>query len=129
MNTSPAGSSFAPLRCASRLLNRFALLVAGTRIFPLYGVLRHRGRRSGKLYEIPVVVRSSLGGLVIPMPWGQSTDWFLNVKAAGGCTILWKGREYLLTEPSVVSVRESFGAFQASFMARMGIQECCLLRV
>ena len=69
-------------RLATRLFNPLAMLLAGTRIFPLYGVLEHRGRRSGKLFRTPVVVRPTVDGFVVPMPWGEGTDWYRNVKAA-----------------------------------------------
>jgi hypothetical protein len=70
---------------ATRVFNRFTMLLAGTRLLPLYGVLVHRGRRSGKTFRTPVVVRPTNDGFIIPMPWGQGTDWaaFSPVEQAG----------------------------------------------
>src|SRR5689334_14552823 len=79
---------------ATRILNPLVLRLAGTRALPLYGVLQHRGRRSGKPFRTPVVVRPSSDGFVVPMPWGERTDWYRNVRAAGQCVIRWKGRDY-----------------------------------
>jgi hypothetical protein len=57
----------------ARLLNSLVLRFAGTRFFPLYGVIEHRGRRSGRIFHTPVVVRPLADGFVVPMPWGERT--------------------------------------------------------
>src|SRR5215210_6593579 len=82
------------LQNAARPVNRLVLLLAGTRFRPLYGVISHRGRRSGQLFRTPVVVRPTSDGFVVPMPWGERTDWNRNVRAAGACVIRWKDRDY-----------------------------------
>ena len=99
------------VRGLARVFNPFVMLMAGTPLLPLYGVIEHRGRRSGKLFRTPVVVRPPDDGLIVPMPWGESTDWYRNVRAAGRCTIRWKGRDYAVTDPHVLDV----GAAGASF--------------
>jgi deazaflavin-dependent oxidoreductase (nitroreductase family) len=107
------------------------LLVAGTRLFPLYGVITHRGRRSGIAYRTPVVVRPTSDGFVVPMPWGESTDWYRNVRAASDCVIRWKGRDYRVGQPEVIdtaAAKASFGAMTRAAMARVGIQQCLRLR-
>ena len=88
-----------------RLSIRFGNLarpMAGSRWMPLYGVLRHTGRRSGRTYEIPVVVRERPGGFLIPMPFGPSTQWAKNVIAAGGGTLRHKGKTVDFDSPEVV---------------------------
>ena len=59
-----------PARLFNSLLSRFA----GRRFFPLYGVIEHRGRRSGRIFHTVVVVRPVAEGFVVPMPWGERTD-------------------------------------------------------
>lgn len=86
----------------TRVFNRLTMLLAGTRWLPLYGVIEHRGRRSGKLFHTPVVVRPLRDGFIVPMPWGEGTDWYRNVRAAGGCTVRWRGREFSCTAPTFV---------------------------
>ena len=116
---------------AMRIGNRLVLPIAGTRMVPLYGVLTHRGRRSGKTFHTPVVARPSGDGFVIPMPWGESTDWYRNVRAAGGCTLRWKGHDYALTDPELipdVAHAPGFGPFQRRMMARLGITDALRLR-
>ncbi len=127
----PSPRARSPLLGLTRVFNKLVLPLAGTRWMPLYGVLEHRGRRSGKVFRTPVVVRSTTDGFVVPMPWGETTDWCRNVRAAGGCRIRWKDREYLLTDPEVVdtaAVGATFGAFQRRMMQRFNIQQVMRLR-
>lgn len=115
----------------ARVFNKVVLPLAGTRWMPLYGVLEHRGRRSGKLFRTPVVVRPAPDGLIVPMPWGETTDWYRNVTAAGGCRIRWKERVYVLTAPEVLDTSASGAAFNSSMrstMRRFGIQRVLHLR-
>jgi deazaflavin-dependent oxidoreductase (nitroreductase family) len=117
-------------RDVARLFNRLVLVLAGTRLLPLYGVLEHRGRRSGKAYRTPIVVRSIGDGFIVPMPWGEGTDWCRNVHAAGECVIRWKGRDYPMVQPEVIDVataRAAFGAMQQSMMNRFAITHCLRL--
>jgi deazaflavin-dependent oxidoreductase (nitroreductase family) len=76
--------------------------LAGQPWFPIWARLYHRGRTSGKDYQIPVAVLVSPDSFVIALPYGTKTNWVLNVQAAGGCTIHWKGRDYPVTEPQLV---------------------------
>ncbi len=113
-------------RIATRLFNPVAMLLAGTRIFPLYGVLEHRGRRSGKRFRTPVVVRPTSDGFIVPMPWGESTDWYRNVRAAGEAVIRWNGRTYAVDRPEVLDAHAApggFSAFQRKGMTRFGIRK------
>jgi deazaflavin-dependent oxidoreductase (nitroreductase family) len=82
--------------------NRIALLLAGHRFFLLWVVLRHRGRRTGKDYAVPLAVIPTATSFIIAMPWGRETDWIRNVRAAGRCTVRWKGADYECTEPTFV---------------------------
>ena len=119
------------MRRAGRFLNPLALRLAGTRLLPLYGVIEHHGRRSGKVYRTPVVVQPTRDGFVVPLPWGEVTDWCRNVRAAGGCVVRWKGRDYRMVRPEVVDdaaeARAEFGGFERFMMRRLGIN--CSLRL
>jgi deazaflavin-dependent oxidoreductase (nitroreductase family) len=118
-------------RILTRLFNPLAMLLAGTRLLPLYGVIHHRGRKSGKPFATPVVVRPTPDGCIVPMPWGEGTDWFRNVRAAGGCQIRWKGRDFTLVQPEVIdsaAAGDAFGAFARGGLARFGITRCLQLR-
>ncbi len=87
---------------AVKTFNRFALLLAGRRLMPLWGVLRHRGRRSGREYSTPVAVITTPDAYFIGLPWGSGTDWVRNVRAAGRCTLRLRGRDHECTDPELV---------------------------
>ncbi len=87
---------------ASKQFNKLAVRIAGHRFFPLWAVLRHRGRKSGKEYSVPVAVISTDTTFVIALPWGRGTDWVRNTRAAGRCTVRWKGVDYECTDPTFV---------------------------
>ncbi len=118
------------LRAATRLFNPLVLLLAGTPLMPLYGVMKHRGRRSGKAFRTPIVVRRIDDGFIVPMPWGERTDWYRNGRAAGECVVRWKGRDYPLVQPELLdsaAAKAAFGASQQAAMARFGIIQCLRL--
>ncbi len=105
---------------SAKSFNRFAIRLAGHRLFPLWAVLRHRGRKSGKEYSIPVAVMASQGQFTIALPWGRETDWVRNTMAAQGCTIRWKGTDYACTNPTFVDKQEALKV--AKGIARFGVQ-------
>jgi len=66
---------------------------------PGFGVVVHRGRRSGRLYQTPVNVFAAEDGYVLALTYGPDTDWVKNVLAAGGCELRTRGRAIRLTSP------------------------------
>jgi len=112
-------------------LRRLAILggpttrpVSGRRWLPLYGVLHHVGRRSGREYATPVVVRWTGDGVFVPLPFGAGTDWYRNAVAAGGVRVTWKGRDHWLADPVVVerqSARPAFSGVMHGLMRLAGI--------
>ena len=116
---------------AARLLNPLVLRLTGTRLLPFYGVLEHRGRRSGRLYRTPVVVRPTRDGFVVPTPWGDRTDWYRNIRASGTCVVRWKGRDYRMADPELVERSAAEAAFARPLrpLVRLfGIGHCLRLR-
>ena len=77
-------------------------VLAGRRGIPLWAVVRHRGRVSGRSLAVPVAVVGTPDGFVINLPWGAGTNWVRNVLAAGGCTIRWKGVDHVVEHPRIV---------------------------
>jgi deazaflavin-dependent oxidoreductase (nitroreductase family) len=74
-------------------LNPLTRRLARSRFGP-FSLVRHVGRRSGKPYETPIIMSRVPGGFVIELTYGPDVDWHKNVLAAGGCTVVWRGREY-----------------------------------
>jgi deazaflavin-dependent oxidoreductase (nitroreductase family) len=66
---------------------------------PGLGVIIHRGRRSGRLYQTPVNVFAAGDGYVFALTYGPDTDWVKNVLAAGGCELRTCGHAISLTSP------------------------------
>jgi deazaflavin-dependent oxidoreductase (nitroreductase family) len=66
---------------------------------PGFGVIVHRGRRSGRYYQTPVNVFGTSGGYVIALTYGPGTDWVKNVLAAGGCELRTRGQAIRLESP------------------------------
>ena len=65
------------------------------------------------------------------MPWGETTDWYRNVRAASGCRVRWKDRVYVLDQPEVMDLSAAgaaFGGFQRSMLRRLKIQKVLRLR-
>jgi deazaflavin-dependent oxidoreductase (nitroreductase family) len=78
-------------------LNRVVIHIAPW--MPGFGVVVHRGRRSGNLYRTPVNVFTAEDGYVFALTYGPDTDWVKNVLAAGGCELRTRGRTIRLTSP------------------------------
>ncbi len=66
---------------------------------PGLGVVVHRGRRSGRLYQTPVNVFPGEDGFVLALTYGPDTDWVKNVLAAGGCELRTRGHTVRLVSP------------------------------
>ncbi|WP_082461987.1 nitroreductase family deazaflavin-dependent oxidoreductase [Agromyces sp. Leaf222] len=90
-----------------RLVNATAPVaraLAGRRWMPVWGVIRHRGRKSGTAYETPIAVVPTKDAAIvmIGLPWGAKTNWARNVIAADGASLRWKGRDVELVQPRIV---------------------------
>jgi deazaflavin-dependent oxidoreductase (nitroreductase family) len=87
-------------RLNRRVTNRVLGPAAGR--LPFFGVIHHRGRRSGRSYRTPVNVFRSGDGFVVALTYGR-TDWVRNVLASSGCEIEQRGRRYRATSPRLIS--------------------------
>jgi deazaflavin-dependent oxidoreductase (nitroreductase family) len=90
-----------------------ALRVAETGRIPIWAVVRHRGRRSGKLYSTPIAIRPTPDGFVLPLPWGEGTDWCRNLRAAGGGIVRWGGADIEVDGPEIIDTADALPAFDA----------------
>ena len=99
------------VRAAARLINPLILLIAGRRWMPILGVLRHRGRVSGRMYATPLGMRPLGNSFVMPRTFGENAAWYRNVLAAGWCVVTYKGRDYTLVGPEVIDYASAAPAF------------------
>lgn len=81
--------------------NRLTGRVAGK--LPGFAIVIHRGRRSGKEYRTPVNAFRTPDGYRIALTYGPDSDWTRNVRAAGGCDLIVRGRRVTLRDPQLIT--------------------------
>ena len=72
---------FGPL---TKVLNPVVVKLAGRRHVKFAAQIRHTGRRSGRQYVTPASARLAGDTFVIPLTFGNQSDWSRNVRAAFG---------------------------------------------
>ena len=99
-----------PLRNALRQLTRvmrpLALRSAGKE-GSANSVITHVGRRSGRVYQTPVVAVAHGDSFLIALPYGERTDWLKNVLAKGSATLITGGKTYQVDRPEVIPMAEA----------------------
>jgi deazaflavin-dependent oxidoreductase (nitroreductase family) len=92
---------------------------------PGFGVVVHKGRRSGRTYETPVNVFPTASGVRIALTYGADSDWVRNVIAAGGCELRTRGRTLTLTAPKVVRdpARSGTRAFERRVLDALRVED------
>lgn len=127
-----AGTATAPykprfggvLRRAVRFGNRLMVGVAGKRWNPIFAIVEHVGRSSGRRYATPVAARRVAHGFVVSLAFGPQVDWYRNLVEAGGGTIRWRDRTYAVGAPMPVDRATAVAAFntvQRLFLRVSGI--------
>ena len=116
-------------------LNPVMRKLAGRRHMRMAAEIRHVGRRSGRPYVTPAGARLTGDTFVIPLTFGNQSDWSRNVRAAGGCTIRLEGTEYRAVQPELADrdqaapvVRAAFGPVERAMFRMLGIRQYLLLR-
>lgn len=84
------------LAVTNRITSRFAGWL------PLFGIITHVGRKSGKVYRTPINVFRAPNGFAIALTYGPQAEWTKNVLAAGGCELETRGMRYRLASPNIV---------------------------
>jgi deazaflavin-dependent oxidoreductase (nitroreductase family) len=109
--------------------NRVAGHIAGR--LPGFGIVQHRGRRSGRPYRTPINVFRVSGGYVAALTYGTDTDWVKNVLAAGGCELEVRRRRVRLTDPRVVhdETRHDMPLGVRQLLAVLGVTDFLYLAV
>ena len=94
--------------------NPLARVVAGWA--PGFAIVRHRGRKSGKVYSTPVnifEIDGREGGFVIALTYGADVDWLKNVLAAGGCAVRYRRQEIAVTDPVFIGTADGMALMPA----------------
>jgi deazaflavin-dependent oxidoreductase (nitroreductase family) len=84
------------LAVTNRITSHFADRLPG------FGILTHVGRKSGRVYRMPINVFRAPEGFLIALTYGRESEWVKNVLAAGGCELETRGVKYHLSSPTVV---------------------------
>jgi deazaflavin-dependent oxidoreductase (nitroreductase family) len=120
----------------TKLLNPIVATLAGRRHFPMAAQIHHVGRRSGTQYVTSVGARVHDGIVLIPLTFGNRSDWARNVYAAGECTVRINCSDYHAVAPQFITfgqaapmVRPLFNAAERSFFKVLGIQQFMRLQL
>src|SRR5258708_37086591 len=87
------------IKSLTKVLNPALGKIAAWGWIPVWGVVVHTGRKSGRRFVTPIALAQTGDGFVIPLPWGPGTDWCGNLVAARGAGGRWGGVGYLLRHP------------------------------
>ena len=108
----------------ARLTSPLTIGLAGKRWNPIFSIVEHVGRRTGRTYAAPVAARRTADGFVLTLAFGAQVDWYRNLAAAGSGTIRWRGREYPVGPPVRIDAaagRAPFHPIQRLFLRICGI--------
>lgn len=95
------------------------------------GVIRHRGRVSGRDYATPVGVVAVADGFLIALPYGTRANWLRNVLASGAASLVTEGRAYEVDRPEIIpmaGVREHFSPSDQRSFRLFRVGQCLRLR-
>jgi deazaflavin-dependent oxidoreductase (nitroreductase family) len=109
---------------AAKFTSPATMPLAGKRWNPIFAVMEHRGRRSGRSYATPVAARRVVGGFIISLAFGAQVDWYHNLLSAGGGTIRWRGEAYPISAPERIDADSALAAFnpvQRAFLRIGGV--------
>ena len=110
------------------------MTLAGRRHVRMAAQIRHVGRKSGRQYLTPVGAGRAGDTFVIPLTFGNQSDWSRNVRAAGGGSIRLNGVDYRVNQPRLAGraqaaplVRAAFGPVMRAGFGVLGIRQVLLL--
>jgi deazaflavin-dependent oxidoreductase (nitroreductase family) len=80
-------------RFLKKTLNRVTLRAARSGRGP-FSIVTSVGRKTGRVYETPIIVQPTDGGFMIELTYGDQVQWYKNVRAAGNCRVSYRGQEF-----------------------------------
>jgi deazaflavin-dependent oxidoreductase (nitroreductase family) len=115
----------------SKRLNPILTPFASRGLVGVLGVIVHTGRASGRSYTTPIAIRRRGDDFVIPLPYGETTDWCRNVVAAGEAVVRFHGADYRVRDPEIVGLAvadTAYDAFLRVALRVLGIRRFLLVR-
>ncbi|MEW5872281.1 MAG: nitroreductase family deazaflavin-dependent oxidoreductase [Chloroflexota bacterium] len=113
------------IRVINKYVTNKAMIHICGKSFGHFAILSHVGRKSGRLYYIPIIAEPFQDGFVIALTYGKKVDWYENVRAKGSCSLRWKNQDYHLANPEFIDQEIGLMAFPAAMRSPlriMGIQ-------
>lgn len=96
----PAGLARFNRRVTNRVTTPFA------RRLPWFGVVRHVGRRTGNVYETPLMCWVGDTAVTIALTYGSDVDWLKNLVASGGGEVVVGGKPISVRTPVFLETSE-----------------------
>lgn len=96
-----------------------------------FSLVRHVGRKSGRVYETPIIVAPVPEGFIAELTYGENVNWYRNIVAAGCCELLVNGTAHRVVaiEPFPADLgRRAFGLPARLVLQLLGREEFRLLR-
>jgi len=125
-------ATFGPM---TRMLNPAIVKLAGRRHIRFAAQIRHTGRRSGRQYVTPASARLAGDTFIVPLTFGNQSDWSRNVRAAGSCEIRLSGTDYRAVRPELADgeqardvIRTAFSPVERAMFRMLGIRQYMLLQ-
>jgi deazaflavin-dependent oxidoreductase (nitroreductase family) len=100
------------LRLITHSLNHLTSRAARSGRGP-FSLVRHVGRRSGQTYETPVILGRAERGFVVELTYGPHVQWYRNVVAAGGATLVRGDHRWQVGPPQPMDAAAGRAAFPA----------------
>lgn len=96
-------------RYIARLNRTFTnrLMTPVARVAPRFGIVHHVGRSTGRAYATPVNVFRCESGFVVPLTYGQDSDWVKNVFAAGSARLETRNEILDIRDPAFVDAADA----------------------
>ena len=106
------------------LTNRVTSRFAGR--IPPFVLLEHRGRKSGAIYQTPLLLFHRGSTLIVVLTYGERTDWLRNLQAAGGGVVIERNQRLAVSDPVMESGPAALGQLPRPvrfFMGLLGVDQ------
>jgi deazaflavin-dependent oxidoreductase (nitroreductase family) len=107
--------------------NRIIRPLAGR--LPWFGLIVHRGRKSGTEYRTPVNAWLDQENVIVALTYGPGTDWLKNLDAAGGGEVVAGRSIYRVGPPQLIGAEgmERMPAVARPILRAIDVDEFALL--
>lgn len=90
-------------------------------VAPGFGVLHHRGRRTGAEYRTPLNVFRDGDRLIVALAYGDDVDWLKNARASADSQFLIRSRRVNVGPPVGISTEEGLALMPAPVTAVLNL--------